>query len=153
MEVIRGPRAGELEDELSGRTRRSRSGSKLGGRRPSFSGGGVGVGEVAGGTAGGERLFGGDGVETPLRGNGQGGEDGEDGEKTPTEASKVSLLSVTGGEREEGEEEEEDGLLEVTTASDLKDLGRLGEGASGEVRRVLHVPSGTVMAKKVRFSS
>ncbi|CAD6583755.1 MAG: Protein kinase C signaling pathway involved MAPKK protein [Cyphobasidiales sp. Tagirdzhanova-0007] len=30
----------------------------------------------------------------------------------------------------------------------LEDLGRLGEGASGEVRKVLHAPSGTVMAKK-----
>jgi len=33
----------------------------------------------------------------------------------------------------------------------LQDLGKLGEGASGEVRKVLHKPSGTVMAKKVRF--
>lgn len=32
----------------------------------------------------------------------------------------------------------------------LQDLGKLGEGASGEVRKVLHKPSGTVMAKKVR---
>ena len=35
----------------------------------------------------------------------------------------------------------------------LQDLGRLGEGASGEVRRVLHRPSGTVMAKKVNRQS
>lgn len=32
---------------------------------------------------------------------------------------------------------------------DLQDLGRLGEGASGEVRKVIHVKSGIVMAKKV----
>lgn len=32
----------------------------------------------------------------------------------------------------------------------LEDLGRLGEGASGEVRKVRHNPSGTIMAKKVR---
>lgn len=32
----------------------------------------------------------------------------------------------------------------------LQDLGRLGEGASGEVRKVLHKPSGKVMAKKVK---
>ena len=31
----------------------------------------------------------------------------------------------------------------------LQDLGRLGEGASGEVRKVLHKPSSLVMAKKV----
>lgn len=34
-------------------------------------------------------------------------------------------------------------------ADTLQDLGRLGEGASGEVRKVLHKPSGLVMAKKV----
>ena len=34
----------------------------------------------------------------------------------------------------------------------LQDLGRLGEGASGEVRRVLHRPSGIVMAQKVSSS-
>lgn len=35
----------------------------------------------------------------------------------------------------------------------LQDLGRLGEGASGEVRKVLHKPSNTVMAKKTIPSS
>lgn len=35
-------------------------------------------------------------------------------------------------------------------AATLQDLGRLGEGASGEVREVLHKPSGIVMAKKVK---
>lgn len=34
-------------------------------------------------------------------------------------------------------------------ADTVQDLGRLGEGASGEVRKVLHKPSGLVMAKKV----
>lgn len=34
-------------------------------------------------------------------------------------------------------------------AETLQDLGRLGEGASGEVRKVLHKPSGLIMAKKV----
>lgn len=34
-------------------------------------------------------------------------------------------------------------------ADTLQDLGRLGEGASGEVRKVLHKPSGLIMAKKV----
>lgn len=33
--------------------------------------------------------------------------------------------------------------------SAFEDLGRLGEGASGEVRKVLHKPSGIVVAKKV----
>ncbi|KWU47049.1 Pkinase-domain-containing protein, partial [Rhodotorula sp. JG-1b] len=35
----------------------------------------------------------------------------------------------------------------------IKDLGRLGEGASGEVRRVLHIPSQMVMAKKTITTS
>ena len=35
------------------------------------------------------------------------------------------------------------------TPESLQDLGRLGEGAAGEVRKVLHIPSGVVMAKKV----
>lgn len=31
----------------------------------------------------------------------------------------------------------------------LEDMGRLGEGASGEVRKVRHIPTGKIMAKKV----
>lgn len=38
------------------------------------------------------------------------------------------------------------------SSDSLKDLGRLGEGASGEVRKVLHKPSNIIMAKKVRSS-
>lgn len=37
-------------------------------------------------------------------------------------------------------------------AETLQDLGRLGEGASGEVRKVLHKPSGLIMAKKVGYT-
>jgi mitogen-activated protein kinase kinase len=39
------------------------------------------------------------------------------------------------------------------SAQTLQDLGRLGEGASGEVRKVLHKPSGIIMAKKVILDS
>ena len=46
-----------------------------------------------------------------------------------------------------------DGDEYVLSAGTLQDLGRLGEGASGEVRKVLHKPSGTVMAKKTIPSS
>lgn len=46
-----------------------------------------------------------------------------------------------------------DGDEYVLSAETLQDLGRLGEGASGEVRKVLHKPSGTVMAKKTIPSS
>ncbi|KAK4054406.1 Protein kinase C signaling pathway involved MAPKK protein [Microbotryomycetes sp. JL201] len=42
--------------------------------------------------------------------------------------------------------------MEVTAAT-LQDLGRLGEGVSGEVRKVLHRPSGIVMAKKTIATS
>lgn len=34
----------------------------------------------------------------------------------------------------------------------LQDLGKLGEGASGEVRKVRHLPTGMVMAKKVNLA-
>ncbi|ORY64614.1 kinase-like domain-containing protein [Leucosporidium creatinivorum] len=43
-------------------------------------------------------------------------------------------------------------ILEVTAAT-IQDLGRLGEGASGEVRRVMHRPTGVVMAKKTIATS
>jgi hypothetical protein len=35
-------------------------------------------------------------------------------------------------------------------AEDLETLSRLGEGAAGTVRKVLHKPTGLIMAKKVR---
>jgi len=39
-------------------------------------------------------------------------------------------------------------------AEDLREVGDLGSGNSGSVKKVLHVPTGTLMAKKVRsFSS
>ena len=36
---------------------------------------------------------------------------------------------------------------------DLKDLQELGQGNGGSVKKVEHVPTGTIMAKKVRLSS
>lgn len=44
--------------------------------------------------------------------------------------------------------EEEESSIEVSPAV-LCDLGKLGEGASGEVRKVRHIPTGKLMAKKV----
>lgn len=35
-------------------------------------------------------------------------------------------------------------------AEDLREVGELGSGNSGSVKKVLHVPTGTLMAKKVR---
>lgn len=48
--------------------------------------------------------------------------------------------------------EEDVGILQnelIVNPSTLLDLGRLGEGASGEVRKVKHLPTGIIMAKKV----
>jgi mitogen-activated protein kinase kinase len=36
--------------------------------------------------------------------------------------------------------------------SDLEKLADLGQGNGGSVEKVKHVPTGTVMAKKVRFT-
>jgi hypothetical protein len=38
-------------------------------------------------------------------------------------------------------------------AEDMEDLGRLGEGSAGEVRKVRHKKTGLVMARKVRYLS
>lgn len=35
-------------------------------------------------------------------------------------------------------------------AEDLKDLQELGQGNGGSVKKVEHIPTGTIMAKKVR---
>lgn len=36
---------------------------------------------------------------------------------------------------------------------DLKDMQELGQGNGGSVKKVEHVPTGTIMAKKVSISS
>ncbi|KAI5475177.1 transcription factor (Snd1/p100) [Pseudohyphozyma bogoriensis] len=91
-----------LEDDLSGATRRARSASRVGARRPSFT---VPREEV----------------DTPTTAR-PGDDDPVRSDAGPWE-------------------------FDVTPET-LKDLGRLGEGASGEVRKVLHLPTGLVMAKK-----
>lgn len=50
------------------------------------------------------------------------------------------------------EEVEAEAMADVSPVT-LVDLGKLGEGASGEVRKVRHTPSGRVMAKKVSKAS
>jgi hypothetical protein len=69
--------------------------------------------------------------------------------------------STKRSERAEGREEgtlddelrvQDVAMMEVSPAT-LIDLGKLGEGASGEVRKVRHGPTGRVMAKKVSFAS
>lgn len=64
--------------------------------------------------------------------------------------TELSQLSLDQNTHEEAVDlnEEEDEQLEVNPTT-VKDLGKLGEGASGEVRKVQHLRTGLVMAKKV----
>jgi len=121
LDVIRGPVG--LEDELSGRTRRMRmrSSSRVGERPSSSSSRSIEISQKG--------LFGGDDsledeLATPQTA------------RPPPPADDDALESAV------------EPIMEVTAAT-IQDLGRLGEGASGEVRRVMHRPSGVVMAKKV----
>jgi hypothetical protein len=77
---------------------------------------------------------------------GSGGLEDELSGRTRRMALGLASLSCTGTDGENVEEGERE--VEVNPGT-LEDLGRLGEGASGEVRKVLHRPSGIVMAKKV----
>lgn len=137
-DVIRGPHAGPvpgLEDELSGRTRRFPNGISQASSSNSIEG--MAIGAVGGVGVGGES------GSSSASGNGVavGG---------VTAVGGVGALM--GGEPLEkglsSDKEKNSSALDVQPST-LKDLGRLGEGASGEVRRVLHLPSGIVMAKKV----
>lgn len=63
--------------------------------------------------------------------------------------AELSQLSIDQNAHEEAVDlSEEDDELEVNPTT-VKDLGKLGEGASGEVRKVQHIRTGLVMAKKV----
>lgn len=164
LNVINGPPL-ELEDELSGRTRRARSNSRIASRRPSFSndansaqakgathlspplppneaGGSPGLGPRLG-------LYG-EHVQAAL-GVGGGATHRASPLSSPAPPSTGSAQSgyESGVSGTEDEEEEEEDALDISPAT-LEDLGRLGEGASGEVRKVLHKPTGIVMARKVR---
>lgn len=114
LDVIRGPIAVGLEDELSGRTRRM---SALAG-----AAGHMGMGSRRPSTT---------------------------ASLSESEAEEDGSPKLGGDGSAEGDQAEALKDLEVTPDS-IQDLGRLGEGASGEVRKVLHRPSGQVMAKKVR---
>lgn len=118
-----------LEEELSGGLlrveRRVRSNSRVGGSRPPV---------VVVASSESER----EATDTKSAG----------GEAATTELGKEEV----GHAKEEEQEEEEEGLLQAeldVSPATLVDLGRLGEGASGEVRKVRHTPTGIIMAKKV----
>ena len=131
LKVIRGG-GDALEDELSGRTRRNLV------KRP--------------GTGG------------SLRSESDAGRNGSFSRSALLEDSsldaELSQLSLdqnthththTHEEAIDTHEEEEDEQLEVNPTT-VKDLGKLGEGASGEVRKVQHLRTGLVMAKKVSLA-
>ncbi|SGY24186.1 BQ5605_C019g09019 [Microbotryum silenes-dioicae] len=131
LDVIRGPVG--LEDELSGRTRRAmsaatvrRSHSDLT-RKPSF-----------------ERAINDGSIqENPFIES----EDGPGSSRPATHAHELNGdHTVLSPSRLDSE------TLEMT-ADKLLDLGKLGEGASGQVRKVKFLPTGMVMAKKTISTS
>lgn len=90
------------------------------------------------------------GVRPSVLAFSESGTEKEDSDTSGGGGGKKEIVSTKGGEEEE--EEEEEGLLQAeldVSPATLIDLGRLGEGASGEVRKVRHTPTGIIMAKKV----
>ncbi|GAA5854405.1 hypothetical protein JCM8547_001810 [Rhodosporidiobolus lusitaniae] len=159
LDVINGTPGPELEDELSGATRRARSNSRVPSRRPSFNNeitkahngllappiGAAGLPPM-GGTAG-LSLYG-DHVQHAL-----GGPAPVQPDASPRFLSPGSGYS-SGYESSglSGTEDEDEDALDISPAA-IEDMGRLGEGASGEVRKVRHKPTGMVMAKKTITTS
>ncbi|GAA6028221.1 hypothetical protein JCM8097_006924 [Rhodosporidiobolus ruineniae] len=165
LDVINGTPAGlELEDELSGATRRPRSSSRVGSRRPSFNHeagrpqigpGGLLAPPSSGGVApppsqnsGAGLSFYGEHVQHALG-------------PPPTPKSPMHLAPTppvpgysSGYESSglSGTEDEDEDALDIRPQT-IEDLERLGEGASGEVRKVRHKPTGMVMAKKTITTS
>lgn len=167
LDVINGPAGGhELEEELSGATRRPRSNSRVASRKPSFNaemlkaaaatkaadhlsppltgpGGFVSTASSGGAAPSPKITFYGDHVQAVLR-------------ESPHPSPRLPLAAQTGyasGYESSGlsgtEDEGDDDALDISPST-IEDRGRLGEGASGEVRKVLHKPTGLIMAKKVR---
>jgi len=140
LDVINGPSSVGLEDELSGKTRRPRSASRVSSSRPSSSGSNA-AGKEASSTNLPMKAMGGNGMLSPPL-------------TSAIQVSSVhSKLVVEGGgggsaPSDGGLEDDHEDELDISPSA-LQDLGRLGEGASGEVRKVLHKPTGLVMAKKV----
>ncbi|GAA6047412.1 hypothetical protein JCM3770_001292 [Rhodotorula araucariae] len=169
LDVINGPVGGhELEEELSGATRRPRSNSRVVSRKPSFNAAEVGknaqaakVGDhlspplvapggfvsppaVPGATSPPKVNFYGEHVQAALR-------------ESPHPSPRLPVLTAgyaSGYESSglSGTEDEDEDALDISPGA-IEDLGRLGEGASGEVRKVRHKPTGLVMAKKTITTS
>ncbi|GAA5900805.1 uncharacterized protein JCM6883_004661 [Sporobolomyces salmoneus] len=149
LDVINGPSAIGLEDELSGRTRRARSASRVSSSRPSSS---QGLGHAQS-----REQF---GTTTTTGGGAVGGMlsppllNVPSTNSIPTSSSSSTLSPYGGGGSaiHDGETDDENDDFDMSPGA-LQDLGRLGEGASGEVRKVLHKPTGLVMAKKTITTS
>ncbi|GAA5879980.1 hypothetical protein JCM16303_004425 [Sporobolomyces ruberrimus] len=147
LDVINGPSAIGLEDELSGRTRRARSASRVSSSRPSSSQGPSHTREQIGASIAATNsttgLSRGGMLSPPLLG-------------VPSSSSVTSTSAttstLTGSAITDGHEDEDESDLDMSPSA-LQDLGRLGEGASGEVRKCLHKPTGIVMAKKTITTS
>lgn len=161
LDVINGTPVGlELEEELSGATRRPRSASRVASRRPSFNKEAVQQQQMMNGLL--APPGGGGGTQTPnvsMYGEHvQHVLGGSPALKAPGESSRfLSAPGGAGGGYSSGyessgiEDEEDEDALDISPAA-IEDLGRLGEGASGEVRKVRHKTTGLVMAQKVRSS-
>lgn len=80
--------------------------------------------------------------------DGKNGESSDDRE-TDTGAASEAGASTSGKGRRGGGAADEDAELQLK--GNLEILSRLGEGASGEVKKALHRPTGLVMAHKVSF--
>ncbi|BGP40371.1 Protein kinase C signaling pathway involved MAPKK protein [Rhodotorula kratochvilovae] len=169
LDVINGPVGGhELEEELSGATRRPRSNSRVASRKPSFNTdahkgavatragdhrspplaapGGFVSSPLAGGATSSPKInFYGDHVQAALR---------ESPHPSPRLPVPVQAGYASGYESSglSGTEDEDDDALDISPGA-IEDLGRLGEGASGEVRKVRHKPTGLIMAKKTITTS
>ncbi|GAA5943830.1 uncharacterized protein JCM15063_006514 [Sporobolomyces koalae] len=150
LDVINGPTAIGLEDELSGRTRRARSASRVSSSRPGSSQG------LSPGLDRQHTSLSGAGFAVPTTRNGMLSPPLTSGtvtSPTPLDGAQMppSGSALVDGNDDPGTESGDD-ELDISPAT-LQDLGRLGEGASGEVRKVLHKPTGLVLAKKTITTS
>lgn len=78
----------------------------------------------------------------------------------PERPLPVSILQMSSRERLRTHSIESSGKLKISpehhcdfTAEDLKDLGEIGRGAYGSVNKMVHKPTGQIMAVKVLLNT